>query len=216
VAFERCEGDVGAQRERVAELDHARQEGARRVGEARAALLESQRAREANRSITDLAMAHGEAIVVETGVPREDELIEAVREAENGLSLRAVTLPHGGGVSDVELRVVDEMAEARYEGAVEALQAAEDRLHQFAASHFAELEVERAPRAGSAQRRVANALAEFRAATAEFEAERNWQTRLCNAAGRQDLIEDLPANPGAWLAEAPREVPPPMPESLTA
>jgi hypothetical protein len=108
------------------------------------------------------------------------------------------------------------VAEARYEGAQEALQAAEDRLHAFASGHFADLEVERAPRAGDVQRMLADALAAVRAAAADYERERTWQVGLLKAAGRDDLIEDLPGNPGAWLAEAPRTVPPPMPESLTA
>jgi hypothetical protein len=46
---------------------------------------------------------------------------------------------------------VDEDAEERLAGAQEALQAAEDRLSEFAASHLEDLEVERATKAAAAR-----------------------------------------------------------------
>jgi hypothetical protein len=212
--FEQLEGEVGAQRERVAELDRARHDRARKVESARAALLEFHRAREANGGVEGPDLDLSQTTAELEGDTREHELVEALREAESGLSLRTVTFPHGGG-TDVELQVVDELAEARFAGAQEALQAAEDRLHTFASEHFEDAQVERASKAAAARDVLIDADRVYRLATQGIQVELAWQTRFCTAAGREDLVAELPENPGAWIAQVPRKVPAPMPKRLT-
>jgi hypothetical protein len=206
--LEQLRGDVGALEARVADLDRARHEGARRVQIARAALLDFHREREAG-GLFDTGS--GEAIVVEVDGVTEEELVAAVREAESGLSLRAVTRPYGGGMSDVDLEPVDEFAEARLAGAEQALQAAKARLRAFASAHLDGLMVERVPKAAAAMAALIDADRAYRLAAQGYQRELEVQTHLLRDADRQDLIAELPDHPGAWIAQTPTEVPLPLP-----
>ncbi len=194
--LERLHGAVGAQRERVAELDRARADGARRVERVRARLLEFYRERER------LGAQVVEGIVLELPEGTEGELIAELREVEGGLALRADLLPYGDGMSDVRLAPVDERAEAAWEGAREALAEREEELRAFVQGNLPALAAERALLARAVRDRAAAALEEARRAAAAHEMERSWWARTLSLAGLESLLQGMPENELAWSAQA--------------
>lgn len=214
--LEQLRGEVGARRERVIELDEARTAGARSVERARAELLDFYRERERGGPPVDIDTATGNPMPVE-GETSEAELIESLRAAEGGLTMRAVSKPQGTGsaVLDVELEVFDSRAEAMHTGAVEALNAAEKELRTFASANLAELAAERVERATTIRKAAVDAFTAARVAADAYEGERAWWTGVLNVAERPELIADLPDNPVAWVGLVPQEVPLPLPESFT-
>jgi hypothetical protein len=211
---------VRASKERADELDQARQEGARRVDRARAELLEFYRrqGREGEPELDPMDLPLGQdGIVVEgmPGEPSEAELVAAVRDAEGGLTPKPVVVELGGGRQDVTLQAVDEAAEARYEGAVEALADRERELREFVGSNHVEITVERATVAASIRNQVTSLIAEARGVAAAWERFRSAEVELLNLAGREALVPEIPDNPLRWVQEAPTVVPLPMPESFT-
>jgi hypothetical protein len=189
--LEQVRGEVGALEVRATDLDRARGERGRNVQVVRGSLADFLREREAGALDGDLDA-------------REAELVEAVREAESGLSLQAVTKFGGGEIeADVVLEPVDELAEARYEGAQEALQAAKDRLAAFASANMDDLQEERLAQAAAARAALIDADRVYRLAAQGVQGELDWQTKLANDANRPALIAKLPQNPGAWIGQAP-------------
>jgi hypothetical protein len=194
--LERVQGAVAAQRERVAELDRARSDGARRVERARARLLDFYRERER------LGAQVGEGIALELPEGTEAELVEELRQAEGGLQLRAAVIPFGDGLSDVRLASVDQRAEAMHAGAVEALGLREGELREFIRDNLPALAAERVPLARAVQGRAAAALEEARGAAAAHERERSWWARTLSAAGMESLLQEMPENELAWSSQA--------------
>ncbi len=206
--LEELRAAVDHAKDRVAALDAARQAGARRVERARAELLDYYRAEGRGEDIADPPTD------VDLGEPStEERLLAALREAEGGLALRAVQRPQGDGQADVALEAVDEAAEARYAGAVELLEQREAELRQYATRHLTELFLERAPLMAGARDRVATATEEARAAAHAWERLRASSVELLTLAGREELIEEIPANPLACMAQADFPAAP-MPQSF--
>jgi hypothetical protein len=197
-------------KQRVAEFDAARQAGARRVERARAELMEFYRrqGRGDESEVTDLAMGRP------LDDDRETDLINALREAEGGLRLRAGHYPQEGNLPDVALEAVDDAAEARYEGARELLAEREVELRQYVALHLTELVVERTPIAGAIRNQCAAMLDEARGIGDAWERFRSQTVELLNLADREDLIAEIADNPMRGLRDL-QEVPLPMPTSFT-
>jgi hypothetical protein len=183
---------VSAAKHRVAELDAARRDGARRVERARMELLEHYRAQGRGEAPAD---DKGDLAMGQEPITEEQRLVAALHEAEGGLTMRPVQYPMGNGDADIALVAVDERAEAMHEGAVEMLAERESELQQHVASNLTALAVERAPRAGEIRDRVAVVLIEGRAVADAYERTKNGWVELLKLAGRKDLIAEIPANP---------------------
>jgi hypothetical protein len=210
VELERLRGAVGAQRQRVAELEHAAQSAARELGAAREALADFYRWRERGRD-------------AEPGT--EQELIERVRELEGGLTLQPVVKPGQSAsqvqgedlqpaASEVEFTVVDPRTKAMLEGARELLDEREAELRAFVVDNLAELAVERAPQAARVAANAERELHVAQSVIAEYEAERAWWAAVLRVTipEGQPLPEvDVPANPFEGLVQGVK-VKPPMPE----
>jgi hypothetical protein len=200
--LERLRGAVGAQRQRVAQLEDAARESARRVQVAREQLADFYRERERGG-------ANG-------GDDGERALIDALREAEGGLGVRPTVHPHGEGLLDVELHAVDPKAEAMLEGARELLADREAELRAFVIRHLSELAVERASRAGEVAERCERALRVAAEAAGEYESERSWWAgTLALTVGEGDAPNiDVPGNPFEGLRLGVT-IALPMPERFT-
>jgi hypothetical protein len=188
-------------REKVAEMDAARRDGARRVAQAHAELTEFWR-----------RQGRGE---VSEDDPTEAALQAAVIEAGGGVppTLKPVHYP-AGETSEVVLESVNEKAEQNYAGAVEMLEQREAELRQFVAANHSDIEVERAPIAASIRDQMASVILEARGIADAWEQFRAATAELASLGGRAELIEEFPDNPLRWLAEVEDPVPLPMPESF--
>ncbi|HMH48512.1 MAG TPA: hypothetical protein VK538_12465 [Solirubrobacteraceae bacterium] len=205
VELERLQGLVGAQRERVRELERASQEAARRVARARGALEDLYLRREMDEA-QDLPVGPD---------AEEQELIEELREAEGGLSVRPVVYPQGDLAPEIGLDAVNPMVEARLKGARMLLQERESELGAFVVAHVGDLAVERAPRARQVVEQVQEALRVAAAAAALWQGEHTWWAgvlKLTVGEGENAQV-DLPENPLTGLSTGVR-VSPPLPEHL--
>lgn len=204
---ERAEREYVERQERVAaaerrrdELDKARTAKAQTIARAKGELLEFYRQVGAG-ARKDGALEH--------------KLIEAVREAEGGVSLQAAMYPYGGGQYNVELRPVDDKAEALFEGSREALEAAEADLRSFARTNLTRLILARVTRAQEIRAETTAALQAGRKAAAAWEAERARVVTLLVQAGNEALIGEMPDNPLRGVVDAQREGALPLPVSFT-
>jgi hypothetical protein len=149
-----------------------------------------------------------------TDAQREAELSEALLAARAGLECRTTQVLYGEGQTDLVPEWFDPRAEQRLAGSRDALADAEDALRRYCAEHVHDFAAERAPGAADLQARAAAWLTEGHALGAAIQAELTWWTTLARRADRHDLLLDLPDNPLAVLAIAPREVALPMPMSF--
>jgi hypothetical protein len=196
----------------LAERDAAVQEAKQRVGDAETEVREaSRRLTRAEEPLLDYHRAVGR------GDQRPDDKLEdrlraELADATGGLTMRPEQIPFGGGMSEVRLVGVDAAAEARLEGAKEALRDREGELKGYVGRHLGELAAERAPRSQEIEQAANAVLTQARQINAEWERERSWWARVCVLAEREALLATLPHNPMAWLQEAPREAGLPLPE----
>jgi hypothetical protein len=199
VELERLRGAVGAQRARVAELEQAAQREGRELGQARSELTDHYRRREL-----------GDDQAQDPGL--EAELIERVRKAEGGLTLRPVIYPQDNGQVDVGLDAVNPRIEAQLAGARQLLAEREGELRAFVGEHVGDLAVERAPQARLVADRAQEALRVAAEAAAAYEAERTWWALLLalTVGEGETAAIDVPGNPFEGLGRG--TVAPPMPE----
>jgi capsule polysaccharide export protein KpsE/RkpR len=203
--LERLRGAVGAQRERVSELERAARESGRRVALAREALADFYARRERARArATNWDVATGEPCP-EPGEPSEAELIDALREAEGGLTVKPEV-----HTLETHLVVVDPKAEAMLGEARAILQEREAELREWVRGHLADLAAGRAPRARLVAAECEGALRAATAAMGAYESERTWWASVLSLTvgeGDPPLI-DTPGNPFAGLQQGVRVVPP--------
>jgi hypothetical protein len=133
---------------------------------------------------------------------REDELHRAARAAGEHVSVR---LRNFGGTSEAVL--VDLKAEARVDGARQAVEVAEGELRSFVTERLGELAAERAAgRSGEVGRRAAAALSVAWSAVREWQDESAWWAGLCQVLDRPELMTSSPALPFEGLQPPPAGV----------
>jgi hypothetical protein len=146
----------------------------------------------------------------------EQQLKAQLAEAQRGLTMRAAHFPYGGGMGETKLVAVDAAAEARLEGAREALRDREGQLAGYVGQHLGELAAERAPGATELAERINVLLGQVRGLAGEWERERSTWARWCVLADREALIATVPDNPLRAASEMPAEAGLPLPEPFWA
>jgi hypothetical protein len=214
VELEELRERVAAAKVRVGELDRARKDGGRRVQRARARLTGFLQERERRRGQATDVDPNGDPLQEPTE-PTEEELVEELRQAEGGVTVRASLKPYGGGMSAVELEPVDERADALWEGAKVALTEREAELRTFVRENLPGIAAARAPAARAVQGRATAVLEAARRGAGEWERERTFWAQTLVAGGLEPQLQTLPDNPFRWAMDAPREGGLPMPESFT-